>query len=145
MMLRLQRRNWHPRWNRTATPVLDSIVRWITRRTVGIALGAGAARGFAHIGVLSSARISWGTDRLFEWVEHWWHYRAAVFQDRVSGWCVRACPHLSCSNQLIRDPTIFPRSSLFRGLKVRRSSERMGVASTLLPSPGRYLSSQRIH
>ena len=39
-------------WSGHATPVLDAIARWITRRTIGIALGAGAARGFAHIGVL---------------------------------------------------------------------------------------------
>jgi NTE family protein len=33
-------------------PVLDRIARWITKRNLGITLGAGAARGFAHIGVL---------------------------------------------------------------------------------------------
>ncbi len=116
-----------PEWNRTATPVLDSIVRWITRRTVGIALGAGAARGFAHIGVLAVLES------------------AGVPIDCLSGSSIGGIIALLYSktgsadgafelartylgsNQLIRDPTIFPRSSLFRGLKVRRSSERMGA------------------
>lgn len=58
---------WHPRvsadelsaaatsetWQPEHTPVLDRVVRWITRRLVGVALGAGAARGFAHLGVLA--------------------------------------------------------------------------------------------
>src|SRR5882762_1886963 len=39
-------------WSPRTAPVLDSIARWIARRTIGIALSAGSARGFAHIGVL---------------------------------------------------------------------------------------------
>lgn len=37
----------------SSTPALDRLARWIARRQVGIALGAGAARGFAHLGVLA--------------------------------------------------------------------------------------------
>lgn len=33
-------------------PSLDRIARWLTHREVAIAMGAGAARGFAHLGVL---------------------------------------------------------------------------------------------
>ncbi len=34
-------------------PLLDRLARWSTRRLVGLALGSGAARGFAHLGVLA--------------------------------------------------------------------------------------------
>lgn len=35
------------------TPRVDRLARWIARKEVGVALGAGAARGFAHLGVLA--------------------------------------------------------------------------------------------
>jgi predicted acylesterase/phospholipase RssA/CRP-like cAMP-binding protein len=116
-----------PEWNRTATPVLDSIVRWIARRAVGIALGAGAARGFAHIGVLGVLES------------------AGVPIDCLSGSSIGGIIALVYaktgsadgafelsrtylgSNQKIRDLCLFPRSSLFRGLKARRISERMAA------------------
>jgi NTE family protein len=34
-------------------PALDRLVRWIARKQVGVAMGAGGARGFAHLGVLA--------------------------------------------------------------------------------------------
>ena len=40
------------RWDRTASPNLDWIARWITGREVGICMSSGAAGGFAHLGVL---------------------------------------------------------------------------------------------
>jgi len=40
-------------WERTAAPSVDWIARWITGREIGIALGAGAALGLAHLGVLA--------------------------------------------------------------------------------------------
>ena len=40
------------RWNRTLSPNLDWIARWITGREIGIAMSSGAACGFGHLGVL---------------------------------------------------------------------------------------------
>jgi NTE family protein len=42
-----------PRVARTRGPALRRLVRCLTRRTVGLALGSGAAYGLAHIGVLA--------------------------------------------------------------------------------------------
>ncbi len=39
--------------NRSVTPKLCRLARWVARKEIGIALGAGAARGFAHLGVLA--------------------------------------------------------------------------------------------
>jgi hypothetical protein len=41
-----------PTWSRRTVPALDRLVRWVARREIGFALGAGAALGFAHLGVL---------------------------------------------------------------------------------------------
>jgi NTE family protein len=117
-------------WNRRSAPVLDSIARWIARRTIGIALGAGAARGFAHIGVLATLDA------------------AGIPVDCLSGSSIGGIIALLYamsgsaqgaydlarrtigSNKLIRDVSIIPRASLIRGLKVRRSAERITGGKT---------------
>ena len=118
-------------WSGRATPVLDSIARWIARRTIGIALGAGAARGFAHIGVLAVLDA------------------AGVPIDCLSGSSIGGIVALMYamsgsaegayelarlaigSKELIRDVSILPRSALFRGHKVRRSAERFAAGRHL--------------
>ena len=118
-------------WSGHTTPVLDSIARWIARRTIGIALGAGAARGFAHIGVLGVLDA------------------AGIPIDCLSGSSMGGIVALLYamsgsadgtydlarltlgSNKMIRDISIFPRLALFRGRKVRRNAQRI--------SAGKYL------
>jgi NTE family protein len=118
-------------WSARTTPVLDAIARWITRRTIGIALGAGAARGFAHIGVLGILDA------------------AGVPIDCLSGSSIGGIVALLYamsgtaegaydlarltigSNELIRDVSIFPRSAVLRGHKVRRSAERISAGKHL--------------
>jgi NTE family protein len=41
-------------WSRGAAPNLDHIARYITFSEIGVALSSGAARGFAHVGVLEA-------------------------------------------------------------------------------------------
>jgi NTE family protein len=112
-------------WSGRTAPVLDSIARWIAGRTIGIALGAGSARGFAHIGVL----------RVLE--------AAGISVDYLSGSSMGGVIALLYamsgsakgahdlarstfgSNEMIRDVSIFPRSALLRGRKVRRGAERI--------------------
>jgi NTE family protein len=111
-------------WSARATPVLDSIARWVARRSIGIALGSGAARGLAHLGVLGVLDA------------------AGIPIDCLSGSSIGGIVALAYalsgsadgayhlvrsaigSNELIRDLSILPRSALFRGRKVRRSAER---------------------
>jgi NTE family protein len=118
-------------WSAQATPVLDAIARWITRRTIGIALGAGAARGFAHLGVLGVLDA------------------AGVPIDCLSGSSIGGIVALLYamsgsaeaaydlarltlgSSELIRDVSIIPRSAVFRGDKVRRSAERISAGKHL--------------
>jgi NTE family protein len=118
-------------WSRHATPVLDAIARWMTRRTIGIALGVGVARGFAHLGVLGILDA------------------AGIPIDCLSGSSIGGIVALLYamtgsaevaydlarltlgSTEVIRDLSIIPRSAVFRGDKVRRSAERV--------SAGKYL------
>jgi len=118
-------------WDGRATPVLDSIARWIARRTIGIALGAGAARGFAHIGVLAVLD------------------EAGIPVDCLSGTSIGGIVALLYamsgsaegaydlarrtigSNALIRDVSIVPRVALLRGRKVRRNAERISAGKHL--------------
>ncbi len=43
--------------SRETTPKLSRLGRWLARKEIGIALGAGAARGFAHLGVLAELEV----------------------------------------------------------------------------------------
>jgi NTE family protein len=113
-----------PQWNRSVTPVLDSIARWITHRTIGLALGSGAARGFAHLGVISVLEA------------------AGIPIDCVCGSSIGGIVALLYAmsgsadgaynvtrsalgaNKYIRDISIVPRHALFRGRKVRQVAER---------------------
>jgi predicted acylesterase/phospholipase RssA/CRP-like cAMP-binding protein len=114
-----------PEWSLRATPVLDSIARWIARRSVGVALGSGAARGFAHVGVLDvldaagvpidflSGSSMGGIVAL---------YYAITGSADGAGALVRSTLG---SKKLIWDVSILPRLALFRGRKGRRSAERV--------------------
>jgi len=115
------------KWNRSVLPVLDSIARWITRRTIGLALGSGAARGFAHLGVISVLEA------------------AGIPIDYLSGSSIGGIVALAYAmsgsadgayqvlrsalgaNKYIRDISIIPRSALFRGRKVREVAERFSA------------------
>jgi len=114
-------------WSPRTAPVLDSIARWIARRTIGIALSAGSARGFAHIGVLGvldaagvsvdclSGSSMGGIVALL--------YAMSGSADGAYGLARSTLG----SNEMIRDVSIFPRSALLRGRKVRRSAERVST------------------
>jgi NTE family protein len=112
-------------WDRARVPVLDSIARWITRRTIGVALGAGAARGFAHIGVLKlldEAQIP------IDCLSGSSIGGLVALAYALTGSADRALDLLRVNvgaNKLIRDFSIIPRVSVLRGAKVRRISEQI--------------------
>jgi NTE family protein len=107
------------------TPEIDALARWMTRRSIGVALGAGAARGLAHLGflrVLEKAAVpidfaagsSIGGIVALLYAMHGSAERAYQMAKSTMG-----------SNRLIRDVSWIPRTSLFRGRKVRRNAERI--------------------
>jgi NTE family protein len=110
----------------TAEPAQDSIIdrigRWVTRREIGLALGSGAARGLAHLGVLQVL------------------HEAGIPLDYVAGSSMGgivalvyghlADPHEATAqlrehigaNSKVRDLAWLPHSSLLSGRKVRQAS-----------------------
>ncbi len=106
------------RWDATAASVLDKIARYLTFKEVGIVMSSGAARGFAHLGVLEAMAD-----------------RGIVF-DVLCGSSMGGIVALTVArkgnihdaveqvrqqlgaNKKVRDPSLLPRGSLFAGNKV---------------------------
>ncbi len=105
-------------WQRQRYPALDRLVRHITFKEVGVALSSGAARGFAHLGVLmvledQGIPLDYLCGTSMGGI-------AALTLARAGGahQAEALMRHYLGSNRRIRDAWGFPRSSLFRGQKV---------------------------
>jgi NTE family protein len=118
-------------WSGHATPVLDAIARWITRRTIGIALGAGAARGFAHIGVLGVLDAAGVPIDCLSGSSIGGIVALLYAMSGSSEGAYQLARSTIGSNELIRDVSFIPRSALLRGDKVRRSAERISSGKHL--------------
>jgi NTE family protein len=109
---------------------MDRIARWLTHREVAIAMGAGAARGFAHLGVLqvldeAGVPIDYvcGTSMGGAVALTYAQYGNAVAATDV----VRSA---AGSNDKVIDLAWLPGASMLRGRKVRRFVDRLlGKAS----------------
>ncbi len=107
------------------TPGEAMLGRWLTRRSIGVAMGAGAALGFAHLGVLkvldeAGIAIDYvcGSSMGGAVALAYARYGSAA----VATSAARA--HIG-ANRLVADPAYLPRSALLRGEKVRRATELM--------------------
>ncbi len=112
----------HRPHNRSDRPHIDWLARWITRREVGLSLSAGAARGFAHLGVMQVLE------------------EEGIPIDCVTGTSMGGIVALAYSvtgnardatdlvgralgsNRGVRDRSWFPRASVMAGRKVRRAA-----------------------
>ena len=101
---------------------VDWLARWVTKREIGLALSAGAARGFAHLGVIDVLE------------------RAGIPIDCVSGTSMGGIVALvygmtgnaeqsitiirDClgKNSKLRDRSLIPRGSYFKGKKISRAA-----------------------
>jgi NTE family protein len=110
-------------WSRDDLPTLDWIARRITRREIGIAMGAGSASGFAHLGVLqvledAGVVVDYACGSSMGGVVALVHARlgnARVTTDRFR--------ELVGSNDKLRDFAWLPRSAILRGKKRRRAAK----------------------
>jgi NTE family protein len=116
-------------WSGRTTPVLDSIARWIARRTIGIALGAGAARGFAHVGVLGVLDGAGVPIDFLSGSSIGGIVALAYAMTGSADGAYEAVRLAIGSNRKIRDVSILPRSALFQGRKVRRAAARFSADS----------------
>src|SRR5688572_8049784 len=104
---------------------LDRIARWLTHREVAIAMGAGVARGFAHLGVLQvldeasvpidyACGTSMGGAVALSYARYGNALAATEVVRRVAG-----------SNDKVIDVAWLPGASMLRGKKVQRFVERL--------------------
>jgi NTE family protein len=104
---------------------LDHIARWLTHREVAIAMGAGAARGFAHLGVLQvldeagvPIDFACGTSMGGAVALSYAHFGSALAATET----VR---DVAGSNDKVIDLAWLPGASMLRGKKVRRFVDRL--------------------
>ena len=111
------------RWDANEHSTLSRIARYLTNKEIGIAMSSGAARGFAHLGVLEALE------------------QAHVPIDVLSGSSMGGIVGLTLArkgnvadtiqqvreqlgrNRNIRDRSVFPRGSIFVGAKIAQAAE----------------------
>lgn len=108
---------------RSEMPAIDGIARWATRRQTGLCLSSGAARGFAHLGVLDvleQNRIPVDTiaGTSMGGIVSLVYAMTGSAKDAIQE--IRS--NLG-SNRKVRDLAIPPRGSLYAGKKVRATAE----------------------
>lgn len=105
-------------------PGLNRVARWITRREVGVALGAGAARGLAHLGVLETLEDA-GIPIDFTCGSSMGGVVALLYGVGGSAAeAIRIARETMSTSAHVRDLSWFPRASLLVGKKVERASRR---------------------
>lgn len=110
---------------------LSRLARWLTHRSIGIAMGAGAALGFAHLGVLEVLDAAGipidtvcGTSMGGAVALAYARYGNALTAAQA------AREHIGRNRKVI-DLTWFPRGAMLRGNKVRRATEQIFGERTL--------------
>lgn len=118
----LERAAMDPAWNRTAYPALDHIARHVTFSEVGVALSSGAARGFAHVGVLEALETN-GVPVDFLCGTSMGGIAALTIANAGSAAeGARKMRDFLGGNHKIRDASWWPRASIFSGSKVARAA-----------------------
>lgn len=107
----------------TVTPGLGALARWLTRREVGVAMGSGAALGFAHLGVMqvledAGIPIDYVCGTSMGGAVALVYARTASMSEAIA-----LARDLAGSNRRVVDLSWVPRSSMLSGRKVRRSVE----------------------
>lgn len=107
---------------RLALPNLDWISRWIAHKEIGIALGAGAARGFAHLGVLQALEqmqvpLDYLCGSSMGGAVALCYARSASASDAIE-----TARRAAGGNHHIVDLAWYPTASLLKGQKVRHSA-----------------------
>lgn len=113
------------RWDRSRLPKLDRIARHITFNEVGVALSSGAARGFAHVGVLEVLEAH-GVPIDFLCGTSMGGIAAltvAASTSAVQG--AQRMRDFLGGNRRIRDASPWPRASIFSGAKVARAARNV--------------------
>lgn len=111
-------------WRAADAPNIDRIARFLTFKEVGIAMSSGAARGFAHLGVLE----------VLEAHAVPFDFLCGTSMGGITALTVARCDDVRAAsefmvlhlggNRKIRDAVMLPRASLFAGEKIAAAARR---------------------
>ena len=112
-------------WDATVSPNLDHLARYVTFNEIGVALSSGAARGFAHIGVLEALEAH-GIPIDFLCGTSMGGIAALTVANSASAHegAAKMATFLG-GNRKIRDRLRWPTSSVFTGRKVARAAREV--------------------
>ncbi|MSR14225.1 MAG: hypothetical protein EXR86_06595 [Gammaproteobacteria bacterium] len=112
-------------WSRSTRPNLDHIARYITFSEVGVALSSGAARGFAHMGVLDALEeynipVDFLCGTSMGGIVALTVANAASARDGA-----KEMRNFLGGNHKIKDRSWWPRASIFSGDRVARAAREV--------------------
>lgn len=118
----LQRAAADAGWNRCTYPHLDHVARYVTFSEVGVALSSGAARGFAHVGVLEALEAHDVPVDFLCGTSMGGIAALTVANSASATEGARKMREFLGGNRKIRDASWLPRASIFTGAKVARAA-----------------------
>lgn len=110
-------------WQSMAAPSLDAIARYLTSKEVGIAMSSGAARGFAHLGVLEVLEEHGVPFDTLCGSSMGGIVALTVARKASVAEALAQVRELLGANRKVRDPSLLPRGSLFAGRKVAAAAK----------------------
>jgi len=112
-------------WQREDYPRLDHVARYVTFSEVGVALSSGAARGFAHVGVLEALEAEGIPVDFVCGTSMGGIVALTMGASSSAAEGGRKVREFLGGNRKIRDIAWWPRTSLFSGAKVERAARRV--------------------
>lgn len=104
---------------------IDWLARWITRREVGLSLSAGAARGFAHLGVLEVLEQAGLPIDCLSGTSMGGVVALVYAMTGSARKSIELMRQMVGSNRKVRDFAILPRGSLYQGRKISNAAEQV--------------------
>ena len=112
-------------WHRRHYPSLDHLARHVTFNEVGIALSSGAARGFAHVGVLETLEANDVPVDFICGTSMGGIAALTIAHAASAAEGARQMRDFLGGNHKIRDASWWPRASIFSGAKVARAARNV--------------------
>ncbi len=114
-----------PSWERRHYPNLDHVARHVSFSEVGVALSSGAARGFAHVGVLEALEANDVPVDFLCGTSMGGIAALTIAQSASAAEGAQKMRDFLGGNHKIRDASWWPRASIFSGTKVARAARNV--------------------
>ena len=111
------------RWDAGENPTISRIARFLTHKEIGIAMSSGAARGFAHLGVLDELEKAQIPIDALSGSSMGGIVALTLARKGNVGAAIRQVQEQLGANKKIRDRALIPRGSIFTGAKIAQAAE----------------------